>query len=125
MVSYPISIRRCQHIKADGKPCASPALREKKYCYYHTEWRRKSAHINMSFNRRDTITMPTLEDANSIRLGLAEMLRLLATKQIDRRTAGLMLFALQTASANLKMTSFEPDPTQVVIDPRVPGAEPA
>ncbi len=28
-----------------------------------------------------------------------------------------MLYALQTASANLRMTSFEPEPTRVVIDP--------
>jgi hypothetical protein len=35
------------------------------------------------------------------------MLRLLATNQIEHRTAALMLYALQTASANLRMTSFE------------------
>ena len=44
------------------------------------------------------------------------MLRLLATSQIDYRKAALMLYALQTASANLRMTSFEPQPTMVVID---------
>jgi hypothetical protein len=43
-------------------------------------------------------------------------LRLLATNQIDYRPAALMLYALQTASTNLRMTSFEPEPTQVVID---------
>jgi ribosomal protein L14E/L6E/L27E len=35
---------------------------------------------------------------------------------VDHRTAALMLYALQTASANLKHTSFEPEPTHVVID---------
>jgi hypothetical protein len=72
--------------------------------------------VNMNFHERGTITLPTLEDANSVQVGLAELLRLLATNQIDHRTAALMLYALQTASSNVKRTSFEPEPTWVVID---------
>jgi len=72
--------------------------------------------VNMNFNVRGTITLPTLEDANSIQVGLAEVMRLLVTNQIDHRTAALLLRALRTASANLKHTSFEPEPTHVVID---------
>jgi hypothetical protein len=71
----------------------------------------------LNVHEHGTITLPTLEDANSIQIGLAEMLRLLATQQIDHKAAALMLYALQTASANLRMTSFEPEPTMVVIDP--------
>jgi hypothetical protein len=52
----------------------------------------------MNFHERGTITLPTLEDANSIQVGLAEVMRLLVTNQIDHRTAALMLYALQTAS---------------------------
>ena len=60
--------------------------------------------------------LPTLEDANSIQVALADVIRMLRTQEVDHRTAALMLYALQTASANLKHTSFEPEPTQVVID---------
>jgi hypothetical protein len=60
--------------------------------------------------------LPTLEDANSIQVGLAEVMRLLVTKEIDSKTGALLLYAMQTASANMKHTSFEPEPTQVVID---------
>jgi hypothetical protein len=116
MPLYPISIRRCQHIKVNGTQCGSPALREERHCHFHMLWRRKSMEVNLSVPERGTMTLPTLEDANSIQVGLAEMLRLLATQQIDHRAAGLMLYALQTASANLRMTSFEPEPTRVVID---------
>jgi len=116
MSLYPITIRRCQHIKVNGTQCASPALRDEKHCYFHMRWRRKSMEVNPNVQEHGTITLPTLEDANSIQVGLAEMLRLLATSQIDHRTAALMLYALQTASANLRMTSFEPEPTRVVID---------
>jgi len=116
MSLYPVSIRRCQHIKANGTQCASPAMREEKHCYFHMRWRLKSMEVNMNPNERGTISLPTLEDANSVQVGLAEMLRLLATNQIDHRTAGLMIYTLQTASVNLRMTSFEPEPTRVVID---------
>jgi hypothetical protein len=120
MPSYPVNIRRCQHIKVNGTQCASPALRHEKHCYYHMEWRRKSMEVNLNLEAKidkpGTLTMPTLEDANSVQVALAEMLRLLATGQIEHRAAGLMLYALQTASANLRMTSFEPRPTTVVID---------
>ena len=46
-----------------------------------------------------------------------QVMRLLLTAQIEHRTAGLLLYALQTASANLARITFEPTlPTQVVID---------
>jgi hypothetical protein len=60
--------------------------------------------------------LPTLEDANSIQVGLAEVMRLLVTTEIDSKTGALLLYAMQTASANMKRTSFEPEPTLVVID---------
>jgi hypothetical protein len=116
MPSYPLSIRRCQHIKVNGTQCGSPALRDEKYCHFHVQCNRKNMNINMNFHERGTITLPTLEDANSIQVGLAEVMRLLVTNQIDHRTAALLLRALRTASSNLKHTSFEPEPTQVVID---------
>ena len=41
----------------------------------------------------------------------------LVMREVDHKTAALMLYALQTASMNLKRTSLEPElPTQVVID---------
>jgi hypothetical protein len=118
MPSYPITIRRCQHVKVNGTQCASPALRDEKHCYYHVQSRRKGVEVNLNapVPEHATMTLPTLEDVNSIQMGLAEVIRLLATKQLDHRTAALMLYALQTASANLKHTSFEPEPTRVVID---------
>jgi hypothetical protein len=73
--------------------------------------------MNTNIRReRWKITLPTLEDANSIQLGLVRVMELLARQQIDRRTGTLLLYALQTASANLNRTSFDPDPAKVVID---------
>jgi len=118
MSVYPESIARCQHIKVSGTQCASPALRRQKFCYFHKQFRQKRLEINANIQQqRWNVTLPLLEDANSIQMGLVQVMRLLLTQQIDRGTAGLMLYALQTASANLKRPSFEPElPTRVVID---------
>jgi hypothetical protein len=116
MPLYPLSIRRCEHLKVNGTQCGSPALRDEKYCHYHMQCHQKNRDINMNLHERGTITLPTLEDANSIQVGLAEVMRLLVTNQIDHRTAALLLHALRTASVNIKHTSFEPEPTRVVID---------
>src|SRR6266404_101698 len=41
--------------------------------------------------------LPLLEDANAIQIALTNILRALAIQQIDRRTAGVMLYSLQIA----------------------------
>lgn len=28
----------CQYVKTDGIVCGSPALRERRFCYFHQEW---------------------------------------------------------------------------------------
>ncbi|MFZ0686959.1 MAG: hypothetical protein WAM89_15560 [Terriglobales bacterium] len=125
MPSYPTSIRRCQHIKVNGTQCGSPALRDEKYCYYHLQCHQKNMQIDMNRIEHSLITLPSLEDANSIQVGLAEVMRMIVTNQIDHRSAQLLLQALRTASTNLKFTSLEPTlPTQVIIDPKSVAARP-
>ncbi len=117
MSTYPVTIRRCQHIKVNGIQCGSPAKRNEKHCFFHEQCHLMSRGINMRYTEHGIINLPTLEDANSIQLGLAEVMRLLVTNQIDHRTASLLLRALRTAAANVKFTSLEPPPTHIVIDP--------
>ena len=116
MSTYPSTIRRCQHIKVNGIQCGSPALRDERPCYFHDQCRVMCRQINMKFTEHGIITLPTLEDPNSIQFGLGEVMRLLVTHQIDHPTASLLLRALCTAAANVKFTSLEPKPTQIVID---------
>src|SRR5205823_14269616 len=55
--------------------------------------------------------LPPLEDANGIQSAIMEVARALLQNKIDRKTAGLLFYALQTASANLKQrVKFEPSP---------------
>jgi hypothetical protein len=117
MPTYPLTIRRCQHIKVNGIQCGSPAMRNQRRCFFHEQCRLMSCEINLKSTEPGIVKLPTLEDANSIQLGLAEVMRLLVTNQIEHRTASLLLRALRTAAANVKFTSLEPKPTHVVIDP--------
>ena len=125
MSLYPERVARCQHIKINGTQCGSPALRREIYCFFHMRWALKSMEIDESRQReRWNATLALPEDADSIQMGLGEVIRLMLTRRVDHRTAALTLYALQTASANVKHTSFEPEPTTVVIDRECVGQRP-
>jgi hypothetical protein len=117
---YPEHIARCQHIKTNGTQCGSPALKKRRFCHFHQKWREQTIRVD-----RHSIKMPVLEDADSVQVALMEILRLVLRQRIDPKRAGLLLYGLQTASANLKKTGFEPElPTTVVIDPEMVDARP-
>jgi len=99
-------IPQCEHIKANGLRCGSPALRQRRYCYFHfcahDLRRRRRQHPNAPF------VLPLLEDANSIQMAIQQVAEAVLEERIDNKRAGLVLFALQTAACNLKNTDFEP-----------------
>ncbi len=110
---------RCQHIKVNGTLCGSPALRRNRFCYFHKLHHEERIELNTDRARRGrnvSIALPVLEDANSIQVSLMQIMRLVITGQIGGKTAGLLLYALQTASANLARTSFQPRIHDVVLD---------
>ncbi|HKM48006.1 MAG TPA: hypothetical protein VJX69_10480 [Terriglobales bacterium] len=116
MALYPESVARCQHIRVNGTQCGSPALRDRKFCYYHIRYHWSELEL-LPDNQELLKKTPTLEDANSIQVALADVMFRLVTEEVDHKTAALLLYALQTASMNLKRTTLEPElPTQVVID---------
>lgn len=116
---FPAAIRRCQHIKVNGVQCGSPALNSRKYCYFHQKWHESGIESKQILDGGHYFSQhtPLLEDANSIQVALTEIMFRISTRQIDDKRAGLLLYALQTASANLPRTRFEPSPTEVVIQP--------
>jgi hypothetical protein len=125
MPSYP---NRCQRIKINGTQCGSPALRCNRFCYFHKRHHdeRIELHADRQKNvraRRRTVAidLPVFEDANSIQVSLMQITRLLIAGDIDAKTAGLILYALQTASSNLHRTRFEPHIHDVILDPASVG----
>ncbi len=97
------TIALCSHLKSNGVYCASPALRGQPHCYFHSNW-----HRNYVTGKPAPFELPLLEDANAIQLAIQRVIRAILTGELDNKRAGLILFALQTASANLKHTDFEP-----------------
>ena len=126
MVSYPVEIRRCQHIKIGGTQCGSPALRGETFCYYHRQYRplKVECYSDGEYATGE-IVLPEFEDATSIQFVLRQVTQMLLQKRIERKTAGLILYALQIASSNLKrMEAEKPRPTQVVVDPETAAETP-
>jgi len=116
MPSFP---NRCQHIKINGTQCGSPALRRNRFCYFHKRFQDERIKLSADRARRGVATfeLPVLEDANSIQIVLMQVMRLLVSGQLDHKTASLLLYALQTASTNLRMTKFDPRRHDVILDP--------
>jgi hypothetical protein len=123
MANYP---DRCQHLKINGTQCGSPALRRNRFCFFHKRFQDERIRLSADRARRGvaTFVLPVLEDANSIQIALMQVMRLLLSQQIDPKTASLLLYALQTASTNLRMTKFDPRRHDVVLDPRTVGDTP-
>jgi hypothetical protein len=119
MSRYSVTIPRCTHIKTNGTQCASPALRGRRFCFFHKNWRGQRIQLDKKLPAVPaTFTLPVLEDANSVQIALMQVIQLMLSGRIDSKTAGLLLYALQTASLNLKQTDLEPRTHErVVIDP--------
>jgi hypothetical protein len=101
----------------NGTQCGSPALRWRRLCFFHDRIKRERAKITADMTAQRRFDLPLLEDANSVQVSLMKVIQMLGSCHLDHRTAGLMLYALQTASINLRRANFEVSfATDVVID---------
>jgi len=89
---------RCQHYRLGGRPCGSPALTGRRLCYFHHQALRP---------KLPNYKLPLLEDATSVQFGLVQVARAIEDKAYDSKTGALLLYALQTASSNLKRLQQE------------------
>ena len=94
---------RCCHIKINGLRCGSPALRANVLCYFHDKWLNSAA---------DDI-LPPLEDGNGVQFSLMYMVSRLRKECFRDGEANIaavkqLLYALQTASHNLRYVNFDP-----------------
>jgi len=109
---------RCRHIKISGTQCGSPALRSKNFCFYHQKDRPcpLPCYSDIEYATGE-ITLPFFEDAHSIQAVIRQVVQMVLQKRLERKTASLLLYALQIASSNLKRMELEkPQPEQVVTD---------
>src|SRR2546429_1235541 len=95
----------------------SPALRNGEYCYFHRRWRMTTVDLSHSAHHvTSEFVLPVLEDAESIQITLGQVMRMIVCRQVDTKSAGLLLYGLQIASANLRRTGFEPYHRNVTVD---------
>jgi hypothetical protein len=109
---------RCQHIKVSGTQCGSPALRKNSFCFYHQQNRPLTVECYSGEQyATGEIVLPVFEDAHSIQTVIRQVVQMILQKRIERKTASLLLYALQIASSNLKRMELEtPQPAEVVTD---------
>ena len=119
MLVYDLQVPRCAHLKTNGTQCGSPALRQRRYCFFHKNWQNQNVALNVK-SPASSFVLPVIEDADSIQMALMQVMRMILAGQLDHRAASLLLYALQTASLNLRQMKLEPFRRDtIVIDPRV------
>ena len=100
----------CRHVKEDGAYCGSPALRERKYCYYHLmqRGRRLRRARALRDNLPYRLEIQSLDNPYAIRDAVSDVAQALAAGQLDPRVAGKLLYAIQLASsANRRIEQME------------------
>ena len=102
-------MRHCEHVKSNGHFCGSPALRGRNYCFFHLTHigRQLRAEQHAAHPNQNPLALPLLEDAASIQLALMQVTDALLRGTLDPKRAGLVLYALQTASLNLRHMANE------------------
>ncbi len=94
---------RCLHVKSNGVPCGSPAMRRNAFCFFHDRY----------YNASTEETFPPLEDSNAVQVALMQVLRRLRREALrpgplDLRAVNSLLYGLQTAAFNARHTNFDP-----------------
>ncbi len=77
--------------------CKSPRMKNDIYCY---------AHHRMRDARAENLWLPPLTDANAIQMAVMLVQRALIDDEISEKKAGLLLYSIQIAAANVDKTTF-------------------
>jgi hypothetical protein len=93
----------CRHIKSNGRRCESPALRENNWCFYHERLHTRHRYIREAKATLpdSPLRIPSLEDPESIQIGLSLVVEALATGRLDDKRASVLVRALQAAARNV------------------------
>ncbi len=98
---------RCGWMREDGTACKSPRMRKDIYCY---------AHCQMRHARAENLWLPALTDANAIQMAVMLVQRALIDDEISEKKAGLLLYSIQIAAANVDKTTFGESDEEMVTD---------
>jgi len=107
---------RCQHIKLNGQRCAAPALRGQSHCHFHKRIESPATYMEPY--------LPFIEDASSLQLALARIMRMLVLDNVEYKRCALLLYALQIACSNLKAFMAEQPKPELAEGEKVQKIEP-
>ena len=97
------NVKVCTHIKVNGVPCGSPALRGEQFCYFHQRMVRGVR--TPPHSRIHPVAL--IEDAEAIQASLMEVINALMHNSLDVRRAELILRALHIAVRNAHRVHFD------------------
>jgi hypothetical protein len=100
----------CRHVNLQGAYCGSPALRDRKYCYYHLmeRGRRLRRARALRDNLPYRLEIQSVDSLYAVRAALTDIAQALAAGQLEPRTAGKLLYAIQqVSSTNRRIEQME------------------
>ena len=107
------SLAICEHIKPSGTGCGSPALRDQKFCYYHSKVRKTVPRNNLfvfldnpGCKENDpywAFEFPYLEDAEAVQIAFMQFIYGVSQHRMEEWRARMILSALHGAAANLRL----------------------
>jgi hypothetical protein len=98
---------RCVWVREDGTVCMSPRMKKDIHCYAHCQMRRA---------RAENLWLPALTDANAIQMAVMLVQRALIDDEISEKKAGLLLYSIQIATANVDKTTFGESDEEMVTE---------
>ena len=98
-----MSIRLCRHLKPDGLPCGSPAVRGMRLCYFHNRHLQENLAFAQDRRRAEVCDwqLPPLNSLDDIQHALQRIMNELVSGRLDPERAGPMLYATQQAALPL------------------------
>ena len=99
-----MAFKTCQHIMETGYRCQSPAMRDRRHCFYHSNWRARRMAMARARSRGEKwwFTLPPLEDMRAVQSAIAQIIEALAAELIDLKHAQGLLNGLRLASHNFR-----------------------
>jgi len=95
-----VSYHSCDHLKEDGVPCGSPALRGEKLCFFHHRDHKRHQYADAVIRRADVLgpRLPRMKSLGEIQSALYKVMIAILDFRVSPRRAGARLFDLQQAS---------------------------
>ena len=84
---------RCQHIKTDGIPCGSPAVRGEAFCYNHRLIHHPAHPLGVPGYK-----LPPLECQDDIQLAMRDAIQSFLDKRLTAADARLVIYAISVVA---------------------------